>query len=57
LLAFALFRCFDILKPWPINWLDERVHGGFGVMLDDLLAALYAVLVLLGLVWLFPSLQ
>lgn len=57
LLAFALFRCFDILKPWPINSLDERVHGGFGVMLDDLLAALYAVLVLLGLVWLFPSLQ
>jgi len=39
-LAFALFRVFDILKPWPIGWLDRRVHGGLGVMLDDGLAGL-----------------
>ncbi|MDD4880514.1 MAG: phosphatidylglycerophosphatase A [Gallionellaceae bacterium] len=47
-LAFALFRLFDIWKPYPIGWLDERVHGGFGVMLDDVLAAGYAVLCLLA---------
>ncbi|MBI5330297.1 MAG: phosphatidylglycerophosphatase A [Betaproteobacteria bacterium] len=46
-LAFALFRLFDIWKPFPIGWLDARVHGGLGVMLDDLVAALYAVVVLL----------
>ncbi|MCD5364631.1 MULTISPECIES: phosphatidylglycerophosphatase A [Chromobacterium] len=43
LLAFALFRLFDILKPWPIRWLDRRVGGGFGVMVDDLLAAAFAL--------------
>ncbi len=41
-LGFVLFRVFDILKPWPINWLDRRVEGGFGIMVDDLLAALMA---------------
>jgi len=47
-LAFALFRLFDIWKPFPIGWFDRRVHGGFGVMLDDVLAAGYAVLCLLA---------
>lgn len=47
-LAFALFRLFDIWKPFPIGWLDARVPGGFGVMLDDVLAAGYAVLCLEG---------
>ncbi|MEM7467324.1 MAG: phosphatidylglycerophosphatase A [Pseudomonadota bacterium] len=42
LLGFLLFRLFDILKPWPISWLDKRVHGGFGIMLDDLIAAIFA---------------
>ncbi|HIF17610.1 MAG TPA: phosphatidylglycerophosphatase A [Cycloclasticus sp.] len=41
-LGFVLFRLFDILKPWPINWLDRHVEGGFGIMVDDLLAALMA---------------
>ncbi len=36
--AFAGFRLFDILKPWPISWLDRHVHGGLGIMLDDVLA-------------------
>jgi phosphatidylglycerophosphatase A len=45
-IAFAAFRVFDVLKPWPIGWLDRRVHGGFGIMLDDLLAGLYAAFVL-----------
>lgn len=47
-LAFALFRLFDIWKPFPIGWLDARVRGGLGVMLDDVLAAGYAVLCLMG---------
>jgi phosphatidylglycerophosphatase A len=45
--AFLLFRVFDIWKPWPVRWADHRVHGGLGIMLDDLLAAVYAVLVFL----------
>lgn len=40
--AFLLFRLFDIWKPWPIRWLDAQVHGGFGIMVDDLLAGVYA---------------
>jgi len=40
--GFVLFRFFDILKPWPINWLDRRVEGGLGIMVDDLVAALMA---------------
>ncbi len=50
LLGFVLFRLFDIVKPWPIRWLDARVKGGFGVMLDDVLAALMAWLTYLALV-------
>lgn len=46
LLGFVLFRLFDILKPWPIRTIDRQVPGGFGIMLDDLLAALYALLVM-----------
>ena len=45
-LAFGLFRVFDILKPWPIGWLDRQVHGGLGVMLDDALAGLFSAAVL-----------
>jgi len=44
--AFLLFRFFDILKPPPIRYFDRRLKSGFGVMLDDLLAALYALIVL-----------
>lgn len=51
-LAFALFRLFDILKPWPIAYFDRRLKNGFGVMFDDLLAAAYAVAVLKGIQWL-----
>jgi len=45
-LAFVLFRAFDIAKPWPIRDLDHRIHGGLGIMLDDLVAALYALVLL-----------
>jgi phosphatidylglycerophosphatase A len=41
LIGFLLFRIFDILKPWPIYWVDRRVGGGLGIMLDDLLAGFY----------------
>ncbi len=46
LLGFALFRLFDIWKPWPIRVLDARVHGGLGIMIDDVLAGIYAFFVL-----------
>ncbi|MBL8700215.1 MAG: phosphatidylglycerophosphatase A [Alphaproteobacteria bacterium] len=42
LIAFAAFRAADIVKPFPANWCDRNVHGGLGVMLDDLVAGLYA---------------
>jgi phosphatidylglycerophosphatase A len=45
-LAFLLFRLFDIWKPWPIRDLDHRLAGGAGIMLDDLIAALYAAILL-----------
>lgn len=47
--GFCLFRLFDVWKPWPIAWLDRRVHGGLGIMLDDVLAGVYAALGLAGL--------
>ena len=50
LAGFVLFRFFDILKPWPISYLDKHVHGGFGIMIDDVLAGVFALGVLhLGL--------
>lgn len=42
--GFVLFRIFDIWKPFPINWADQKVSGGFGIMLDDLIAGLWAAL-------------
>ncbi len=49
LAAFGLFRLFDILKPFPIGWLESRLGGGLGIMFDDLIAALYAILCLWGI--------
>ena len=46
LAGFALFRLFDIWKPWPVRWADRQLHGGFGAMFDDVLAGVYAALVL-----------
>lgn len=48
LLAFAWFRVFDVLKPWPIRYLDKHVHGGLGIMVDDLLAGVFAGAALWG---------
>ena len=44
--GFVLFRLFDIVKPWPINWVDRQLSGGIGMMADDLIAALFAALLL-----------
>jgi phosphatidylglycerophosphatase A len=51
-LAFLLFRALDIVKPWPIRDLDHRLGGGLGIMLDDLVAALYAAGLLVFYRWL-----
>jgi len=54
LAAFALFRLFDAAKPWPISWLDRRIHGGLGVMLDDLLAGVFCLAILVPVrLWMF----
>ncbi|SDF92553.1 phosphatidylglycerophosphatase A [Dyella sp. 333MFSha] len=47
--GFLLFRLFDVWKPWPIAWFDRRVKGGFGVMLDDVIAGIFAGVVLLSI--------
>jgi len=53
LAAFALFRLFDVAKPWPIGWLDRKVSGGLGIMADDLAAGLAAgALAYTALLWL-----
>ncbi|MGY0218139.1 phosphatidylglycerophosphatase A family protein [Endozoicomonadaceae bacterium StTr2] len=44
--GFVLFRFFDILKPWPIKVIDQKVHGGFGIMLDDILAGVFSFIAL-----------
>ena len=45
-LAFALFRLFDIVKPWPVSWADQKLGGATGIMLDDELAGIWAALLL-----------
>lgn len=47
--GFLLFRAFDMLKPWPVSWADRHVGGGLGIMLDDLLAGVYAGLALFAI--------
>lgn len=44
--GFILFRIFDIWKPWPVSWADRNIHGGLGVMLDDVFAGSYAAIAL-----------
>ncbi len=52
-IGFGLFRLFDIWKPGPIGWIDRNVHGGLGVMLDDILAALFSLAILQVIVFFF----
>jgi len=51
-IGFVLFRLFDILKPWPIGWVDKRVSGGLGIMLDDVLAGIMSLVCVQGLSYL-----
>jgi len=55
-IGFLLFRFFDILKPFPAGWIDRHLHGGLGIMLDDVVAGLYALAVLHLGYWLFNML-
>ena len=48
-LAFILFRMFDIIKPWPINQVDSKLKNALGVILDDVIAALYAGIIIVGI--------
>jgi len=43
LIAFVLFRFFDIFKPWPVSWADRKLDGGLGIMMDDVIAGLYGM--------------
>jgi phosphatidylglycerophosphatase A len=52
--GFVLFRLFDVVKPWPAGRLED-VHGGWGIMLDDLMAGVYACATLQALIWLLPG--
>jgi phosphatidylglycerophosphatase A len=54
IVGFVLFRFFDILKPWPIRVFDKKVHGGFGIMIDDIVAGVMACLCLHAIVYFTP---
>jgi len=54
LAGFALFRLFDIWKPWPVGWADEKIGGGLGVMLDDVFAGVYALIVMQSAAYFLP---
>ncbi len=54
-LGFVLFRIFDIFKPFPINYFDTHLHGGLGIMLDDILAGVYAFCFLQLFAWVYYS--
>jgi len=45
-IGFVLFRFFDIVKPWPISYVDKNIHGGFGMIFDDVLAGMYSFLIM-----------
>lgn len=52
-LGFVLFRIFDIAKPFPVNFFDQRFHGGLGIMLDDVIAGIYSLVALQLVLFLF----
>lgn len=56
LAGFLLFRFFDAAKPWPVSWADKKLNGAFGVMFDDILAALYAMPGVAAIAYLFTQL-
>lgn len=54
IIGFFVFRFFDVIKPWPIGWLDKHVSGGFGIMVDDVLAGIFSwvIMILISQYWL-----
>jgi len=56
-LGFVLFRFFDILKPWPISLADRGLHGGFGIMVDDVIAGVFAWICLQWIYYVFPTIS
>jgi len=52
LAGFILFRFFDAAKPWPISWIDKNIHGGFGIMIDDVVAGVISLACLFLIQWL-----
>jgi phosphatidylglycerophosphatase A len=56
-LGFVLFRFFDILKPWPINLADKAIHGGLGIMVDDVIAGIFALACVQWIYLVFPTIQ
>lgn len=56
LVGFALFRLFDIVKPWPVSWADRQVKGGLGIMLDDVIAGILAGVWLFAVISIYPLL-
>ena len=55
LLALSMFRLFDIWKPWFVGLVDRKIHGGIGVMLDDLIAAFFVLAIILPLILFVPE--
>lgn len=54
-IGFLLFRLFDIWKPWPIGWIDKKIHGGIGMILDDVVAGIFAMVVMQGVWCIMPQ--
>lgn len=55
LIGFILFRIVDIFKPWPACWFDKNIHGGLGIMLDDVVAAIYGLVAIYFLQMQYPE--
>ncbi|MCB2184544.1 MAG: phosphatidylglycerophosphatase A [Desulfobulbaceae bacterium] len=55
IIAFFIFRFFDILKPFPVGWVDSHLHGGLGIVLDDVLAGIYTLICMKILAMLLPT--
>lgn len=53
IIGFILFRCFDIWKPWPLAWIDTHITGGLGMILDDVAAGLYSLIIMRFFAWMF----
>ena len=55
IVGFFVFRLFDVWKPWPVSVMDRNIHGGLGIMLDDVAAAIYSLLGMHGLIYLWEK--